>query len=206
MASSPTTPVFRPAHWLSDFVPQFPAAMLAAERWMVRKIMPGTDNKQPHSALAKKPAGYKPKSKTEDEKPGAWRWRWNQLCCCCDYQTAVDYWKSHSDVEGLSFIVHPGDDESEQLRIVCIDFDNAFGPDGEPWPWIQMYLNIADSYVEFSRSGKGLHLFVQARCKPFTNLTHHVHPDGGAIEVLCSSQVAVTGNVFGSFSEIMEVQ
>ena len=96
------TPVYLPANWSADYVPRFPAAMLSAVRWMVRRVIKGTDNKQPCSPLAKKPAAYVPKK--EDEGKSAWCWRWNQLCVCADYHTAVNYRQKHSEeVEGLSF-------------------------------------------------------------------------------------------------------
>jgi hypothetical protein len=60
-------------------------------------------------------------------------------------------------------------------------------------------------YVEVSRSGRGLHLFIRVKCTPFTNLTTTTHPGGGAIEVLCNAQIAVTGNSYGEPREIATV-
>src|SRR3989304_4805382 len=109
----------------------FPSKMTdpSCKRWLVRKILPGTANKQPYSPLAGKPEGYIPKEASE--RPNAWRWRWNQLCVCTTHADALVFLKSNRDTcEGLSFVLHPGGDDSEQLRVVCFDFDRAFGPDG----------------------------------------------------------------------------
>jgi hypothetical protein len=204
----PDTPEYASPDWSADYSPRFPERMLQERRWMVRKIMEGTDNKQPYSPLKTRPETYQPE---KGKKASAWRWHWNQLCICASYNEAVEYWRTRkASIEGLSFILHPGGDLTFAPRIICIDFDKAFGPDGKPWPWIQAVLDVTESYVEYLRSGKGLHLFLVVNCAPFTNLTQHQFrvrdpEQGGSIEVLCSMQVAVTGNVFGQFNELTVV-
>lgn len=42
---------------------------------------------------------------------------------------------------------------------VCVDIDNAFGPDGKPWPEIQALLDcFKGAFIEQSISGNGIHI------------------------------------------------
>lgn len=179
----------------------YPDFMKRQSRWLVRR----TGSKQPRSPLAECPAEYLAKP---GANPGAWRWAWNQLCICVGYAEAAAFIaERRKKYEGLSYVVHPGGEAGVILRLICLDFDRAFDDQGEILPEIAAVLSLADSFVEYSRSGKGLHLFVLVRCDVFTNMLQRKLTVEGtaAVDVLCSSQVAVTGEVFENYRELREV-
>lgn len=169
-----------------------PRDMRNQRRWMARKKVPGTDNKQPYSILKKKPSEYVP---GENEKPGSWRYRWNQQCLMASYDDVRAFVADpNNKCEGISFIPHHFGDKEVKERIVYVDFDDAFGPDGKLYSEIEAKLEEAKSFVEYSRSKTGVHLWFKTVCAPFTDMTTHQLPGGGAIEIHCTIQCAVTGN------------
>lgn len=184
----------------------FPKEMSGALRWLVRRKIPNTQNKRPWSPLKKKPEGYKPKS--SEEGKDRWRYAWNQQAICTDYAFARDYAASHEKaLDGLSFVIHPFGQDDEQERIVCVDVDRAFGPDKKPWPEVQTLLDaLAGScFVEYSRSGKGLHIFFKTTCTAFKNLYQRKLNEHCAVDCLCSSQIAVTGKVYEDYKTLAAV-
>jgi len=122
-----------------------------------------------------------------------WRWRWNQICVCVLYADALGYLRTNKDkCSGLSFVIHPGDEHSDELLVV-LDFDRAFDEHGKFWPEIQELLDILDSFAEYSRSGKGIHIFLRVKMKPFKNLLQVPVNEHCAVDILCRAQIAVTG-------------
>ncbi|MEO3976318.1 DNA primase [Streptomyces sp. CAU 1734] len=81
--------------------------------------------------------------------------------------------------------------------IICIDLDHALDTDGSPLPWAQNILTAAaGTWVEVSRSGRGLHIW-----------GHGTLPGGdgrripvgtGSAELYATGRyIAVTGRTFG---------
>jgi hypothetical protein len=172
--------------------------MLEQRRWMVRP-----EGKQPISAHVSKPADYAPPAGAEDPTELYWKYRW----------TTPAVWSTHTRaaavprMEGLSYVLHPAGDTDETLRLICFDFDkcldNPFA--GHVQDAIDEFLYLANSYTEYSRSGVGLHCFVLVRCPAFRNLLHKPVGDDAHVDVLCSSQIAVTGKPFQGFTALNEV-
>lgn len=110
-------------------------------------------------------------------------------------------------LEGFAFVVNPGDKHSDDLIWLCLDFDRGIDPEtGKPWPWIQTLVDVFDTYVEYSRSGKGLHLFLLVRSAPIIGMGQKPmivdSQEQGAIEAIANGQIAVTGNVYGPQREV----
>lgn len=173
---------------------------------MVRLRMTGKAPKQPKSALESKPFDYEVPPGEEDPNETYWRWRWNCEPILADYAAAKSFLdRHHHDYEGLSFVVHHFGDISKKTRLVCYDFDKAISPDGVLDPEVEAVVEMLDSYTEFSRSGRGLHVFIEVtNCPGFKNV-------GGAkiggckVDVLCSNAVAVTGKPFGEFRQVARI-
>lgn len=182
--------------------PSFPAGMRSLVRWMVRVSMQNA--KRPRSVLPEKPADYVPKEAKEHSQ--AWRSRWNQPCVWAPYRVAYAYWRRHPDkCEGLSFVLHPGDNRGLALRLICLDFDNAFDAAGELLPEVRAILDVFDGWVEYSRSGTGVHLFVFVQCVPFKNIYRAPVAGGCRVDVLCQAQVAVTGRQFEGYNDLSAI-
>lgn len=171
---------------MSD-ITRLPRAMREQPRFLLRRRNDARhENKLPVSIHTNSPVG------------------WNAPANWSTYDEATAHWIDNIErFEGLSFVLTSREDD-ECERIICIDGDEVL-VDGKALPWFQDLIDRARSYVEISRSGRGLHLFIRVKCRPFTNLTNTKHPDGGAIEVLCNAQIAVTGNPYGEHREIATV-
>jgi len=87
---------------------------------------------------------------------------------------------------GLGFVLGDG--------IGCIDLDDCL-IDGEPVPWARdILVSNPDTFVEVSRSGRGLHIFGLLPEQPGRRIR-----DGRSIEVYSTSRyIAVTGNRHGT--------
>lgn len=182
----------------------FPAFMLDQKRWMVRPSH--GRHKQPFSALESRPFDYEPPEGEEDPNSDYWRLRWNNSTVWASYEQAVSFWQRHiDDVEGLSFVLHPGEDFTEREWLICLDYDGAINSNGEVDPEVAQMMDVVGSYVEKSRSGRGLHQFVKVKCEPFTNTKSF--PIGNAtIEVKMFSQIAVTGDVFNGYNTLESIK
>lgn len=151
--------------------------------------------KQPFSVHESRPIEYD----REGVDDRAWRWSWDVPCVWGSYEQALSYFDRHrSEVDGLSFVLHPAGEFCKKPRIICLDFDDAIGPDGEVDLEVLKLLEIMGTYVEFSRSGRGLHAFFIVDCEPFVNRIGIEIGDCLA-DLLCSSQVAVTGEIFADY-------
>ncbi len=164
----------------------FPEPMLASCRWMSRTR--GT--KLPFSALDKKPEGV-----TSDK----WRYEWNDKRGWASFDQAMKCtFDDPTDFDGLCYVLHPAGDDGDTKRLICFDFDNAIDDDGNLDPAVCEFLSELNTYVEMSVRGRGVHAFVWVVCKPFKNALQR--PFGECkVDVLCSSQVAVTGTVFSDY-------
>ena len=186
----------------------FPDEMIAEKRWLVR-----IDGKTPISIYTRKPEGfdheaYRHKLAAYEAKygrppgPNHWRFSWGDSAIWATYEEALLYARSHNDVQGLNFSLHPNGDDSVSLRIICFDVDNAFDSGADVYPEVVDFLNGFDEkpFVEYSRSGKGLHVFVLCKTVPFTNRTglhaYKLNEYGAKVDILCSQQIAVTGRPF----------
>jgi hypothetical protein len=175
----------------------FPEYLTQQRRWLCR---PKRHAKLPIAAFDIQPADYEP---APDEPEDAWRYKWSRPEIWATYDEALAYWHAHNDIEGLTYVVHPGDDVSSKLRVVCLDFDKAI-QGGRIDETVERLLGQLDTYVELSQSGKGLHAFVLVECAPFKNVPQT--PIGNCkADILCSSQIAVTGRTVGSWSTLRQV-
>jgi len=187
----------------------FPQYLKDQRRWIVRpKPLPGLIAKQPQSALADKPEGYV--AKYPDESDRAWRYRWDQECILADYATAVAFQQKHSQrFEGVGFILHHFDQMHEDLRLFAIDLDHAFENDDPAAGLRPEAREVVTTFkgrcfMAYSRSRRGLHIFMLSRAIPFSN--HHVKiADPLAFDVLCASHVATTGDVFEGQTNLEEM-
>lgn len=151
--------------------------------------------KQPHSAHEVKPSDYEPPVGEVDRTSASWRWRWNVPAVWCDYSKAMSYWQRHTgSVEGLCFVLHPAGDLEPRTRTIVVDFDKAV-TNGDIDDHVADCLQHLNTWTELSRSGRGLHAIVNVlECPAFVNNPRK--PIGGCtVDILCSAQVALTGNV-----------
>ena len=160
----------------------FPSEMLAAKRWMVR-------------AASKKPFSCLPEPAND---PG-WKYRWNKSEVWASYKAASEYVKANK-LEGLSFVLHSGDEPDNAIRFVCLDFDHAFDEQGRIWPEVENLVNLFESFTEYSRSGNGLHVIAYCECPQFLNKQSTRLNDECSVDIFCSAQIAVTGKVFRDFT------
>lgn len=171
----------------------FPDFMTDQRRWMSRTR--GT--KLPFSALPETPEGV--------EDPKGWRYSWNDRKVWADFPTALVFMEEEkNEADGLCYVLHPAGDNSEQLRLVCLDFDKCINDEGVIDPEVGKLLESLDTFVESSVSGRGVHAFILVKCKPFKNALQRSF-GGCKVDVLCSSQVAVTGTIYNGYSTLGEV-
>lgn len=176
-----------------------PDEMRMMRRWMVRPI----GSKAPRSVLPRRPEEYVPGD--DEAGPNHWRKRWNQSCIWATYAQACGYWRRHEEkIAGLCFINHHGLVGSEvatkgaivEWRIVSIDADNAFDEDGNLWPPLQAFHDLADTYGEYSQSKRGAHWFVWAEIPALSNKVQIPVPGCPAkIDLLYSGNTAFTGDL-----------
>jgi len=160
------------------------------------------NGKQSISAFEKRPIGYEPPPGQEDPNASYWRWRWNVAEVLAEYKTAKSYLDRHSDqFEGLTFVLHPFGQHEKRTRLICLDFDKAIIK-GEVDPDVADLVDVLDSFTEFSKSGRGLHVFVLVEdCPAFANNIRKT-VGGCKVDVLCSNAVNVTGEVFNGHEEL----
>ena len=173
--------------------------MVDLNRWMIRP-----KGKLPESARETRPIDYEPPAGKEDPNSAYWRHRWTVPAVWTSYEEAASYVARHMDVEGLSFVLYPAAGEyGRRKRIICFDFDHCF-TDGALDPAVADFLDTVGSFAERSRSGNGLHVFVIVECEAFTN--NLAKPIGGCkVDVMCSAQIAVTGDVYDGHEDLVEV-
>lgn len=171
---------------------------------MVRPTKDGRQ-KQPISAHETRPVDYEPPAGTEDPNEYYWRWRWQVPAVWAAFKEAQSYKERHSDIEGLSFVLHPAGEHEPKRRIICLDFDKCFDDTGILDPAVDGLVDLLGTFAERSRSGRGLHVFLYVdNCPAFVNIKGA--PVGGCkVDVLCSAQVAVTGDVFGPWKRVVDI-
>lgn len=174
----------------------FPSGLTSERQWLIRSKQWSGKLKKPISGLSDRPIDYEPEP---GESPYYWRFNWDDSSVWMTYAQAVAWVSAHPEDaidSGLSFVLHPGKDYSPKRRIVLIDFDRAIGDDGEVDPAALAIIDLIGGWVEFSRSGRGLHLFVFVEeCPAFVSQTG-IRLGGCKYDVLLSYQAAVTGNTF----------
>lgn len=160
--------------------------------------------KQSVSAFEKRPMDYEPSD--EDIGSNSWRWRWNRPEVLCSYEQAMSYWNRHpKTVEGLTFVIHPFGKHEPRTRLICLDFDKAVSSDGEVDKEVDELVFILNSYTEFSKSGRGLHVFVLVQdCPAFANCLRRSY-GGCNVDILCSNAVNVTGEVYNGQDELATI-
>ncbi len=101
---------------------------------------------------------------------------------------------------GIGYILPEG---TTELRLVCIDLDNSFNDAGELSPGAKKILEKFGGYVEYSPSGRGLHIWVKATLPTdFRNISTKdggkpLDVDGQKVELFVRKHfVTVTGNVY----------
>lgn len=167
--------------------------MLDRKRWLVRP-----EGKQPRSAFEKRPVEYEPPSGETDLYSGHWAKRWATPSVLATYEKASSYISRHSDMEGLTYVVHHFGEHQPTTREIVLDWDKAI-KDGKIDSEVQAYVDLFGSYTSYSRSRTGLHTILRVTdCPAFGNLIGR--PVGGAkVDVLCANPVAVTGNPLEGF-------
>lgn len=164
---------------------QFPSYMLSQRRWMVRPTS-SARAKLPQSPLPKCP----PEFSGDREK---WRFAWADPAVWGSIEEAIDCWVEDDDMAGLCYVLHPAGDSGKARRLICLDFDGALDPGLDPA--VESLLNRLNTYAEVSISGRGVHAFIFVECEPFRNMLK-VPIGEVTVDVLCSSQVAVTGQIY----------
>lgn len=174
----------------------FPAELKSERQWLVRSKQWSGELKKPISGLPERPIDYEPEP---GESPYFWRFNWDNPAVWMSYAQAVAWVSAHPDDaidSGLSFVLHPGKDYGPRRRIVLLDFDGAIGDDGEVDPDVMAMIDLLGGWVEYSRSGRGLHVFLFVdNCPAFVSQTG-IPIGRGKYDVLLSYQAAVTGNTF----------
>jgi hypothetical protein len=95
---------------------------------------------------------------------------------------------------GIGLVLSPEDD------LVCVDLDNAVDEHGQMRDWAHKIIGrFPDAYIEYSPSGRGLHIF--CRADDASNWTHVITRELGekkqAVEILAADQfVTLTGNSY----------
>lgn len=171
----------------------FPRYMLDQRRWMVIR-----EGKQPLSAHVTKPADYTPPAGQEDPNDSYWKFRWSVPTVWAIHDRAA----AVPNMESLSYVLHPAGEVDDALRLICFDFDGCLKNklDEE----IDEFLFLINSYTAYSRSGNGLHCFVLVKCPAFRNNLRK--PIANChVDILCSSQVAVTGRVYQGYIAMNEI-
>lgn len=105
-------------------------------------------------------------------------------------------WSSYRDAQvstvgaGAGFVLAEGD------GLVCVDLDHALDERGRPVPWAARILEAMPStFVEVSRSGRGLHVFGRASSRPGRKVRR---ADGTQVEWYTRGRyIAVTGRRYG---------
>lgn len=190
----------------------FPAQMIDATRWMVRPV----GGKQPISAHETRPIEYEPPDGSDDPNPSYWRWRWATPSVLSTYEQARSYSNRHTgEIEGLTFVIHPFGNHTPKLRLICLDWDKSLDEHGRPDKGVEEYIELFGSFTEYSRSWVrradepklryGLHTFLLVEdCPAFANLLKQP-VSGCRVDVLCANPVAVTGEVFSGYDELITV-
>ena len=123
--------------------------MMRAKRWHVRPSK--GSNKKPYSVKTGSSEG------------------WNLPENQASFNVVMEHWADNCErIEGLSFVVKPHTDVETPV-FVCLDFDAAI-ENGKPFAWIKEIIDRAGSYVELSRSGGGLHLFLYVESTAFVGM------------------------------------
>ena len=179
----------------------FPQQFIDAKRWMVRP----TGGKQSVSAHETRPIAYEPPEGDEDPNTSYWRWRWSVPSVLATYEQAKSYWDRHpNEVEGLTFVIHPFGQHEPRTRLICLDYDGAI-TDGQIDAEVRSLIELFDSYTEYSKSRKGLHLFLLVEdCPAFANCLRKSYGEC-SVDLLCSNAVNVTGDIYEGFSELRTV-
>ncbi len=170
---------------------------------MIRK----TGNKHPRSVHEAKPEAYEPPPGEDDFTSTEWALRWNVACVWATHAKALERLAQEpAKYEGLTFVLHHGHDLRPKARIICLDFDKCISEAGELDPEVaNLIFAFEDTFIEFSRSGRGLHVFLLVEdCPAFSNLLKR-KIGSCKVDVLCSNPVAVTGNAYGEFHELKTI-
>jgi len=174
---------------------RIPQELLDQRRWMVRPHTSGRA-KLPQAARNEPPRNF------DDRWTGGWRYDWDEPAVWVTGAEAIAFWAEYADeIAGLCFVLHPAGENERRPRYVCFDFDGAVDADGQVDPDVLALLEQLNTYVELSLSGRGLHAIVVIDCEPFKNVLHY--PIGACkVDVLCSAQIAITGDVFRGWAEL----
>lgn len=106
---------------------------------------------------------------------------WNNTRHWADFETAINNLES-SGCDGLSFVLNKDD------PFLCIDLDNI-----EMKKWSTFIEDFEDTYVEFSQSGKGLHIFAKGKIP--SNFNNQIEQVEMYQENRC---IAMTGNTIST--------
>ena len=114
-------------------------------------------------------------------------------------RAVADVWRSFEAVVeedreracGIGWVIQPG--------YVVFDLDDALDENGHLRDQFRGFVDDADTYVEKSLSGRGLHAFVRSSVAPEKDKVSYTFPDGSKLEILAPGwYVRMTGDVYAS--------
>jgi hypothetical protein len=87
--------------------------------------------------------------------------------------------------------------------MICFDLDGAMR-DGDLHPDVRALVEAVDSFTEVSRSKNSLHVLALIDCEAFSNILQATIGNC-KVDVLCRSQIAVTGDVYEGYADLGEI-
>jgi hypothetical protein len=156
----------------------------------------------PISAHSTKPFDYEPPNGLTDATSTQWKYRWNQPCIWSTYEAAKSLIDRDDSYEGLSYVLHPAGEDDIELRLICLDFDGCLDDDCTLDSEVETLIAELGTFTEYSRSRRGLHVFLLVKTRPFTNIRGAIVGEC-TVDVLCNAQIAVTGDAI--FTELQTI-
>lgn len=159
-----------------EHLSNIPDPLKQLPQWVVWRRESITDEATGETETIKMPRRTHGGGKAKTNDPDTWS----------TYEQTADTYISTKRYAGIGFII------TENDPFTGIDLDKCVDPSGEIQPWAKDIIKRFDSYTEFSPSGTGVHIIIQAskpgpRCRIFT------HPQ---IEVYDKVRfLAITGNI-----------
>ncbi len=170
---------------MSNSLANIPNSLKLRPQWVVWRYETITDTV----------SGETRKTKVPRQCNGGARARSNDPKTCSTFEAAVEALESSPRYAGIGYII------SEDDPFTGIDLDSCVATDGTLEPWAQAIVDKFNSYAEFSPSGKGVHILIEA-VKPGLRCRTFEHPN---IEIYDKLRfLAITGNKLPNSSADIE--